>query len=296
MSGRSVLLLVNPTKPEAAAAAEEVRALIEHSGRVSLELPADDAPLPNNLPPLDLIVVLGGDGTLLAQTRRWLDIGVPFLGVNLGKVGFMAEFDMPSIRLQAESLFGDGPLAMRRLGLLHAEVYGTDSQGNDGGLRFSGPALNDCVVTAGPPYRLITLSLTIDGTPGPTVNGDGMIISTPTGSTAYNLSAGGPIVAPAVNGLAVTPICAQSLSFRPIVLASNSIIEMTLQRVNEPEQGPGTTLVLDGQVQMPLHLGDRILVTTHGQHVRFVRNPASEYWSRLIGRLHWARAPRNRGA
>jgi NAD kinase len=86
------------------------------------------------------------------------------------------------------------------------------------------------------------------------------------------------------------------LKIHAIVLASNSIIEMTLQRVNEPEQGPGTTLVLDGQVQMPLHLGDRILVTTHGQHVRFVRNPASEYWSRLIGRLHWARAPRNRGA
>ncbi|MGD9791447.1 MAG: NAD(+)/NADH kinase [Phycisphaerales bacterium] len=287
---RSVLLLVNPHKPEVAVATEEIRALIEQHGTIIAELPADNEPLPDNLSRPDLIVVLGGDGTLLAQTRRCVELDAPMLGVNLGKIGFMAEFDMPSVRLQAESLFGAGPLAIRKLGLIHAEVH----RGERNPIRFAGSALNDCVITAGPPYRLITLALTIDGTLGPTVHGDGLVISTPTGSTAYNLSTGGPIVAPTVEALSISPIAAQSLSFRPIVVGSSSIIEITMLRVNRASGEHGTTLVLDGQVHTPLNLGDRVLVTSHGRHVRFVRNPASDYWSRLINKLHWARAPRGR--
>lgn len=289
--GRAVLLLINSDKPEAVAAAEELRDLIGQRGKVVATLDADSSPLPKDLPRPDMVVVLGGDGTLLAQSRRCLDLGAPMLGVNLGKIGFLAEFDLASVRLQADSLFRDGPLAMRRLGLLHAEVHEPEKQW----VRFSGEALNDVVITAGPPFRLITLSLTIDGTPGPTVNGDGLIICTPTGSTAYNLSAGGPIVAPTVDAMTITPIAAQSLAFRPIVVGGSSIVELTVQRVNSPEPpGTGTTLVLDGQVQTALKLGDRIVVTTHGKGSRFVRNPASDYWSRLINKLHWARAPRPR--
>lgn len=289
--GRSVLLVTNTSKPEAVAAAEEMRQIISRKGRVVGELDADVGPIPTNIPAADLIVVLGGDGTLLGQTRRCFALGLPMLGVNLGKIGFMAEFDLASIRLQGDSLFGDGPLAIRKLGLIHAEVRSSE----DEWVRFSGPALNDCVITAGPPYRIVQLGLTIDGTQGPIMSGDGLIISTPTGSTAYNLSAGGPIVAPTVDGLAITPICAQSLSFRPIVVAGSSIIEITVSRVNQIDSGHGTTLVLDGQVQTPLSLGDRILVTTHGQSVRFVRNPATDYWFRLMGKMHWAKAPRLRG-
>ncbi len=304
MNGRNVLLLVNPSKPEAAAAAVEVRALIERSGRIVAQLPADDAPMAAGMTKPDLVVVLGGDGTLLAQARRFVDLDVPMLGVNLGKVGFMAEFDLASLRLQAESLFGDGPLALRRAGLIDVEVYGdrtaTASGNGEGSLKYSGRALNDCVITAGPPYRLITLSLNFDGTPGPTFHGDGIIVSTPMGSTAYNLSAGGPILSPTVEALAITPICAQSLSFRPVVVGASSIIEITLLRVNDADgkgkaTGQGTTLVLDGQVQMPLHLNDRIVVTTYGQSIGFVRNPATEYWGRLMGKMHWARSPRIRG-
>lgn len=283
--GRAVLLLVNHDKPDAIAAAEELRALIDRRGKVVAELDADNEPL-RKLPKADLVVVLGGDGTLLGQSRRCLDLGLPMLGVNLGKLGFLAEFDMASVRLQGDSLFGDGPLALRKLGLIHAEVHEPETEW----VRFSGEALNDAVITAGPPYRLITLGLTIDGTLGPTVNGDGLIVSTPTGSTAYNLSAGGPIVAPTVDAMTLTPIAAQSLSFRPIIVGGTSIIEITVQRINEG----GTALVLDGQVQTSLKLGDRILLTTHGKGVRFVRNPATDYWSRLINKLHWARAPRGR--
>lgn len=288
---RNVLLLINRDKPDAGSAGEELRDLICRRGSVALELAADNAPLPEKLPKLDLIVVLGGDGTLLGQTRRCIHLGLPMLGVNLGQLGFMAEFDLASVRLQADSLFGDGPLAIRKHGLLHASVRDgtTDHQ------RFEAPALNDVVITAGPPYRLIKMSLTIDGTPGPTVSGDGLIISTPTGTTAYNLSAGGPIVAPTVDGIAITPIAPQSLAFRPIVLASNSIVEVSMQRVNTSPHGYGTSLVFDGQVEKPLRLHDRILVTSHSQHARFVRNPATDYWSRLINKLHWARAPRTRG-
>lgn len=288
--GRSVLLLVNRDKADAGPATEELRELIGRRGKVALELSADNTLLPEKLPPLDLIVVLGGDGTLLGQARRCLHLGLPLLGVNLGRLGFMAEFDLASVRLQADSLFGDGPLAIRKHGLLHASVRDGDTDHE----RYEGPALNDVVITAGPPYRLIQLTLTIDGTPGPTVSGDGLIISTPTGTTAYNLSAGGPIVAPTVDATTITPIAPQSLAFRPICLSSSSIVEVHVQRVNTAPHGFGTTLVLDGQVHKPLKLNDRILVTSHSQHARFVRNPATDYWSRLINKLHWARAPRTR--
>ncbi len=289
--GRSVILLVNTSKPEANEAAKELRELIERHGSVAAQLAADSSPLPADLPKANLIVVLGGDGTLLSQSRRCLPLGVPLLGINLGQIGFMAEFDMAAMRAQAERIFSVGRLELRRLGLIHAEVHSPGA----GRPRFAGPALNDCVITAGPPYRLVSLQVSIDGTPGPTVNGDGLIISTPTGSTAYNLSAGGPILAPNVEGLAVTPIAAQSVGFRPIVVARESSIEIVAQRVNHEPGGQGTTLVMDGQVQTPLLKGDRLTVRSHGQHVQFVRNPATDYWSRLISKLHWARPPTTRG-
>lgn len=286
-----MLLLVNRDKPDAPAAAREVRELIEQRGHVVAELPADNEPLPDSLQHVDLVVVLGGDGTLLAQTRRCLDLGAPMLGINLGKVGFMAEFDLTAVRLQADSLFGDGPLAIRNLGLLHVQAYGSDDN-----LKLQGVALNDCVIVAGPPFRVVRLALTIDGTQGPILSGDGLVISTPTGSTAYNLSAGGPIVAPTVEAMSITPIAPHSFSFRPIVVGSSSIVEVAVLRANSTRQGMGTTLLLDGQNFLPLHTRDRILVTTHGKSVRFVRNPATDYWARLINKLAWARAPRGRSS
>ncbi len=297
---RSVLLLVNRNKPEAARAAKDVRVLIERFGRVVAEFEGDGAPLP----PLpagqrpDLIVVLGGDGTLLAQARRCADLNLPLLGVNLGKLGFLAEFDLHSLTEQAQALFGGNALPTHDAGMLRAEIYAARAARP----RFSDTALNECVVTAGPPYRMISMALSIDGVSGPTVSGDGLIVSTPTGSTAYNVSAGGPIVAPQTDAIVITPIAAHSLAFRPIVVPGSSRIEFTMLRVNQSfgegdrREGPGrgTTLVLDGGVYSPLEEHERVVVTRDARRVRFVRNPRGSYWATLIDKMQWAAPPRAR--
>lgn len=288
---RTVLLLVNRDKEEARSAAEEVRRLIEKHGRFAGEVDAVVGPPLKDARGADLIAVLGGDGTLLSQARRCLNLGVPLLGVNLGKLGFLAEYDVRSLREQAEALFSGSGLPTRQVRVVRAEVFA------HGKARFSDVALNECVVTAGPPYRMISMSLRINDEVGPTVSGDGLIVSTPTGSTAYNVSAGGPIVSPDVQALVITPIAAHSLAFRPIVVGASSRIEFTMTRVNRegasagcPQPG-GTTLVLDGQVHTPLHEGERVAVRLDERSVPFVRNPRVGYWTTVIEKLHWGAAP-----
>ncbi|MCC6677448.1 MAG: NAD(+)/NADH kinase [Phycisphaerales bacterium] len=294
--GREVLLLTNRDRPDAAAAADEVRFLISRRGHLVAEADAGLTATTADGGGADLIVVLGGDGTLLSEARRYASLGLPMLGVNFGKLGFLAEFDLESLRRQADALFGGATLATREQSLLRTQVIPTPdipaSRRGDAAT-LPGEALNECVITAGPPYKLVSIRLSIDGHPGPTLGGDGMIVSTPTGSTAYNLSAGGPILAPDVNAFAITPIAAHSLAFRPIVVPSTSRIELTLLRTNHDDD-QGTTLVIDGQMQARLYRGDRVLLTSSNRSVRFVRNPEGNYWSTLIGKLNWAAAPRLR--
>lgn len=295
--GRSVLLLTNHDRPDAAAAADEVRALITRHGRLIAEADAGErAELLHDGREADLLVVLGGDGTLLSEARRYASLSRPMLGVNFGKLGFLAEFDLDSLRRQAPALFGGAPLLTREQALLRTQVVPTPdipaAQRVDAAL-LPGEALNECVITAGPPYRLVSIRLSIDGHPGPTLGGDGLIVSTPTGSTAYNLSAGGPILAPDVNAFAITPIAAHSLAFRPIVVPATSRIELTLLRGNSGGDH-GTTLVIDGQMQARLYRGDRVLLTSSSRTVSFVRNPEGNYWSTLISKLNWAATPRLR--
>lgn len=287
---RRVVLLVNEQKPEAVAGAGLVRSLVERGGgRLLATLPAVADPLPPLARQADLFVVLGGDGTLLSQSRRCHDLGTPLLGVNFGKLGFMAEFDTDSLARQAGVLFGDGLLATRDLRALAVSV----TPFRQGGPRFTGIAINEAAVVAGPPYRLINVALSIDGQPGPVVAGDGLIVSSPMGSTAYNLSAGGPIIAPDVPALAITPIAPHSLAFRPIVVGERSRVELIMLRCNDAGDGQGTTLVLDGQVQVPLRAGDRVEILVSDRVVRHVTNPEATYWGTLIGKLRWASRPAN---
>lgn len=306
--GRGVILLSNQSKPEVVAALDEVRRLIRASGRIVADLDANNGDI-KALPGADLIVVLGGDGTLLAQSRRCVNLGLPMLGVNLGKLGFMAEFDVASLREQAEGLFGDGELVLQDRPLLHVSVRSRGGAVD----RPVGLALNDAVITAGPPFRMISLSLSIDRAQGPVVMGDGLIIATPTGSTAYNVSAGGAIVSPDVDAMAITPIAAHSLAFRPIVVAGKSVVEVTLNSVNADARlerlaaslppaereavlvGAGTSMVLDGQSSVRLAQDDKVTIHKHATPIRFVRNTRGSYWSTLIEKLHWAAPPKLRG-
>lgn len=287
-AGRRVLLIVNGRKPDAVRGAAEAAELISAHGSVVGQVDVVEGEPPQTGAGVDLLVVLGGDGTLLTAARRFGHLGVPFVGVNAGRVGFMAEFDFEALREQAQQIFGDGALSTTDLPTLSAFVQAED------GTASESRALNEFVITAGPPYRMITIRVLIDGVVGPSISGDGLIVSTPTGSTAYNVSAGGPIVAPGLDAMVLTPIAAHSLSFRPIVLPSRRRIELAIESANT-ETEIGTSLVGDGQLLRPMRPGDRVSVTGGSRRVSFVVNLETNYWTILMGKMRWAERPKVRG-
>jgi NAD+ kinase len=250
--------------------------------------------------PCDLAVVLGGDGTLLSAARACAPRGCPVLGVNMGSVGFMAEFDLATLKAQAGSIFGTGTLLTRSAPIIRAVVRGAD-----GAVHASEIAINEVVVTAGPPYKMVAIRLELDGSPGPRVVGDGLIVCTPTGSTAYNVSAGGPIVSPGVDAYVVTPLAAHSLSFRTIVVPFETPLMITLERTNEvevdqpdtaclPEESHGTTLMCDGQVAHRLVEGDLVEISRNPEPMHLVLSGQTTYWQTLMEKMRWATPPQPR--
>ncbi|MGP1272116.1 MAG: NAD(+)/NADH kinase [Phycisphaerales bacterium] len=287
---RSVLLVCNEDKPGSPEVADRVAQAIAAHGRLTQRIEADHGVPTDAGLGADLIAVVGGDGTLLSQSRRFVERGVPILGVNAGRLGFLAEFTADDIERQAASLFGGRELYTRRVPMLRVEVR-TDNRD-----AWSDRCLNEAVITAGPPYRVIELQLSIDGEPGPPIRGDGVIISTGLGSTAYNASAGGPICHPGIDATLLTPIAAHSLAFRPIVLPSASAIDLGFTQLNDDGDRGGTTLVLDGQIQRRLRHNESVRVTRDPSAVHLVTNPDGSYWRTLTDKLHWARPPELRSS
>jgi len=294
---RSVLLVVNRQRAEAAASAAEVSRLIREHGHLAGEVDTgerESAGLRERAAGVDLVIVLGGDGSILGQARRMAGLTTPLLGVNFGRLGFIAEFELSDFVSQVKEILspaGGEALRVRRLPMIEATIEGR------GGMSGTALALNEVVVTAGAPFRVIQLSLRFDGVAGPMFHGDGLIVATPTGSTAYNLSAGGPIVAPLTDGFIITPIAPQSLSFRPIVVPGETEIDLDVVRANDDggSGGYGTTLILDGQVMQPLRQGDRVRLRRSDTTLNFVVNPRADFWSALTHKLRWAEPPRIRG-
>ena len=155
---RAVLLLVNRDKRLVTEALDEIRSLVESHGSIVGELDACQEPLDSSALSADLVIVLGGDGTLHAQARRCADLGKPILGINLGNLGFLAEFDLASFREQAPALLGDTQLPVDTRSLISSEARSPQDEAMHNDL-----ALNDAVVTAGPPFRMIEIGLVIDG-------------------------------------------------------------------------------------------------------------------------------------
>lgn len=284
-SRRSTLLVVNTDKPDADRAAQQLASLISKHGSLIAQIPAANGPIPNEAQNADLIVVLGGDGTLLGEGRRFAGSGTPMLGVNVGKLGFLAEFDIDAVSSQAESLFGDGELNTRAVPLLEVDI-----RNSDGSTVQAGCAMNEAVITAGPPYSIIELGIRIDDATGPAVRGDGLIVSTSLGSTAYNVSAGGPIIHPLVDATVITPIAAHSLAFRPIAVPGISTIEIDPIQINE-RTDDGTTLVLDGQIRHRITSDQRVIIKRAERSVELVVNQRGNYWHTLVSKLHWAKQP-----
>lgn len=276
MSCRAIIAC-ETSRPGALEALERVRRTIAAHGTIVAEMPADESPIDSSLG-ANLLVSVGGDGTFLAQARRAHAADLPLVGVHAGRLGFLTSFTLDDLARHAPMVFGGAPAVQRR------SVHSVTIRQN--GRESNGICVNDCVVTAGHPFTMLQLRLTIDGEPGPVFRGDGLIFATSLGSTAYNLSAGGPIVHPSADVLLVTPIAPHSLSFRPIVLPGNAHVQVRVERAN-----PGTTVIVDGQPVTGVDDSDEVVVRGHGSGVRIVANPDWQHWQTLQRKMRWAEAP-----
>lgn len=282
MERRRVLLLAKHDHGEIARLLQELKDALADRIEVVAQLEPNAEPLSSDLN-ADLAIALGGDGTLISQARRIVDHDIPLIGLNIGRLGFLAEFDLASLVQHAEVIFGPTPPIHEHM-LLSMRVHNAD-----GSCAAEQIAMNDGVITAGEPFRMIEFDLAINGAAGPALHGDGMIVATPVGSTAYNVSAGGPIVHPRLEAITITPLAAHSLAFRPIVLDAGSVVQATLRRAN-----PGTSLVADGQAICTLQEGQTIEFRRYPSKSKLVINPGTTYWRILLDKLRWAAPPNYR--
>jgi NAD+ kinase len=233
----------------------------------------------------DFAIVFGGDGSIISTARNVSRASLPVIGVNVGKLGFLAEFSVAELKDFFPCL-KKGTVPIDKRMMLKCRVF-SDGRSKDKDEKFCSAAINDIYITAGPPFRMIELKILVDGQPLAGCVTDGLIISTPTGSTAYNLSAGGPILSPKIEAVVITPICPHSLSFRPIVINADSTIEVFGVRVNE-----GTTISIDGQVSENLSINDVVRVEKEKSDFLIVNNPIRSKWDTLASKLSWAEKPK----
>ena len=223
---------------------------------------------------VDLLVVLGGDGTLLSMARAVGDLGVPILGVNLGGLGFLTATTLDEMRPALEAVVA-GRMAIEERMLLAARLV------RSGHTIGEYSALNDVVITKSAMSRIVDLSVSVGGRHATAYRADGLIISTPTGSTAYNLSTGGPILFPTMDAVVLTPIAPHTLSNRPIVIPGAERIEVTLLDDQD------VMLTMDGQVGVPLRARDTVEVQKAAARIRLLRFPQKDFFSVLRTKLKW---------
>lgn len=223
----------------------------------------------------DLCLVLGGDGTLLAAARTIGILGSPILGINLGSLGFLTAHPAREAHEIIKAYFED------RLGrevrtMLHAELH------RDGQVLVRQSVLNDAVINKGVMARIMEFRLQVDGFDAAIIRADGLIVATPTGSTAYSLSAGGPILHPALDAWVLSPICPHSLTLRPSVVPSTLRVAITLGDAEDAH------LTLDGQLEHPLIPGDRVEFRKSDRSIVLLQNPDLPFFRLLQQKLHWS--------
>ncbi len=226
----------------------------------------------------ELLLVLGGDGTLLAAAREAAPHGIPILPINLGGLGFLTSFTIEELYPALEDVLAGCAPVSERVMLLAERTQ-------DGLALTQQRVLNEAVVHKGTLARMIELELYIDQGFVCRYRADGLIVATPTGSTAYSMSAGGPIVHPSVESILITPICPHTLSDRPIVVADVSEIELRMA-----ENSDSVFLTLDGQTGVPLQAGDRVRITRAAERLKLIHPPNKTYFEILRNKLKWGEA------
>jgi NAD+ kinase len=226
---------------------------------------------------VDLMLVLGGDGTMIATARMAGDAEVPVMGVNYGGLGYLAEFRIEELFDALESIL-KGQYKLEKRVMLAVELF--RGQEHVSGNRV----LNDVVINKAALARIIEIEAYLNKQFVNSFRADGLIISTPTGSTAYNLSAGGPVIYPSMNAIVITPICPFTLSNRPIVVPDDAEIELRLKTEQEE-----VVLTLDGQVGFPLKVEDRVVIHKSRTNFNLVQPMNRNYFEVLRDKLRWGR-------
>ncbi len=222
MLPKKIVILGNMSKEGVPDQIERLRDWFEQRAEIMGIFPANQ-PLPEDAAAADLAVVFGGDGTLLSAARLLAGTSVPLMGVNMGKLGFLAEFDVEHMQRHLEAVLGGEIVAKERMMLQVAVSRKREAE-------FVSPAANDLAISAGPPFRMIDLRVEQGDSEIARYLGDGLVIATPNGSTGYNMSAGGPILEPTLDAIAITPIAPHTLSVRPIVVRSDLPIRITADK------------------------------------------------------------------
>ena len=226
----------------------------------------------------DLVIVVGGDGTLLNAARGLVDFDVPILGINLGRLGFLTDITPSDLTDTLDQIFA-GNYQEEKRDLLQARIFRDEKQINESS------AFNDVVVHTCNVARMIEYDVHIDGKHVNTTRSDGMIVSTPTGSTAYALSGGGPILHPSLSALVLVPICPHTMSYRPIVVDGNSKIEIIVSKNNQAR----AQCSCDGQIDLSLENGDRVIIERKPLPIKLIHPADYNYYGILRAKLHWGK-------
>ncbi|HEX8847018.1 MAG TPA: NAD(+)/NADH kinase [Pyrinomonadaceae bacterium] len=226
---------------------------------------------------VDLIVVLGGDGTMIGTSRMMGDYDVPVVGINYGTLGYLAEFRVEEMEAALESIL-NGDYRIDTRVRLTVDLY----RGEE--ILMHSRVLNDVVINKSALARIIEIEASMNGQLISGFRADGLIISTPTGSTAYNLSAGGPVIYPSMNALVITPICPFTLSDRPLVVPDDALIELRLRTPREE-----VVLTLDGQVGVPIRIEDHVHIRKSLTTFKIVQPKNRNYFEVLREKLRWGK-------
>ena len=280
---RTIGVVVKRDRPQAVALARELVAWLTGQGLTALtEADSAVAVASGNttnkaeiIARADLIVVLGGDGTLLSVARLMQDRAVPILGVNLGGLGFLTAVTTDELMPMMERILGGHFRVDQRMTL------GVTLRRDDA-VFAERQVLNEAVITKGALARIIDLDTTVNGQELCVYKADGLIVTTPTGSTAYSLSAGGPIVHPSVGVMVLSPICPHTLTNRPLVLPDSAVVHISVRSPDED-----VVLTLDGQEGMKLHSADVVEICRGKSTVALVQSETRSYFDVLRSKLRW---------
>jgi NAD+ kinase len=274
---KKVLILGRQEDPRVA---EPMAALIEHLTKAGIKILRNE-----NAEGVDLAIAVGGDGTMLYAGSLVRDHDVPLLGINRGRLGFLADVTPDEMLSSVDHILNGNYSTEARL-QLKAELQRADGE------TVFGTAFNDVVLQRWETGRMVDFKTSVEGQFANTHSGDGLIVASPTGSTAYALSCGGPIVEPHLDAMVVVPICPHTLTDRPIVIAAQQTIE--IQLLDREDTGAG--VAIDGHSIGPINPGDTLTITAADQRVRLVHPPGYDFYGILRSKLLWGRDNRTRSS